>query len=71
MLGLTNQSSETVVENLIGRSFTIDESQYQVVDVRNIDGEVMVYAEPPHAKGPRRAAFRLNDIALRLDDSVA
>lgn len=59
------------MEDLVGKSYTIDESQYRVVDVRNIDGEVMIYAEPPHAKGPGRAAFRLNDIALKLSDSVA
>ncbi|MGK0222067.1 MAG: hypothetical protein ACI9ON_001305 [Limisphaerales bacterium] len=59
------------MENLVGKCFTIDESQYLVVDVRNIDGEVMVYAEPPQTKGPGRAAFRLTDIALKLNESVA
>ena len=55
------------MDSLVGRSFCIDEQDYTIVDVRNIDGDIMIYAEPPvPAKGPGRAAFRYVDIETRL-----
>ena len=52
---------------LIGKEFFIDESRYVITDERNIDGEVMVYAEPEDSRhGPGRAAFRYVDIEAKL-----
>lgn len=54
---------EIVVEHLVGKHFKVAEVEYVIVDVRNIDGETLVYAEPGVAsRGPRRAAFRYSDI---------
>ena len=61
---------ELSAQNLVGRHFNIDEADYAIVDVRNINGEVMVYAEPASgARGPGRAAFRYTDIETRLSGS--
>lgn len=56
------------MENLIGKSFQLEETQYAIVDVRNIKGDTLVYAEPASgAAGPGRAAFRYVDIESLLD----
>ena len=56
------------MQNLVGRQFTINECDYAVVDVRNIRGDAMVYAEPLNTKaGPGRAAFRYVDIEPTLN----
>lgn len=56
------------MENLVGRRFSLDETDYAIVDVRNIRGDTMVYAEPTkQAQGPGRAAFRYADIESQLD----
>jgi len=34
------------VNNLVGTNFLIDETDYRIVDERDVDGVVMVYAEP-------------------------
>ena len=34
------------MDNMIGRRFHIDQIEYSVVDVRNMSGETLVYAEP-------------------------
>ena len=59
-------------ENLMGRTFSVGEGEYRVVDVRHLSGEVMIYAESTTdgvAAGhrPRRAAFHYGDIASRLE----
>ena len=64
-----------LVEYLVGKQFRIDKTDYAIVDVRNIQGDTMIYAEPTKtASGPKRAAFRYDDIESKLDgstDSVA
>jgi hypothetical protein len=58
------------VEDLVGKKFAIDDADYAIVDVRDVDGVVMVYAEPVSgARGPGRAAFRYTDIQSQLDPS--
>ncbi len=62
------------MRELLGRTFSVAESEYRVVDVRQLSGEVMVYAEPTSEEGntdrrPRRAAFHYGDIASRLEAS--
>ncbi len=60
------------MENLVGRRFSIDDMDYAIVDVRNIHGDTMVYAEPTtKSAGPGRAAFRYVDIETRLDSDTA
>ncbi len=55
------------MNELVGKRFNLEPSDYTIVDVRNLDGEMMVYAEPPEpAKGPGRAAFRYSDIEAHL-----
>ena len=61
------------MQELVGQSFHLDDGDYQIVAVRNLKGEIMVYAEPERsrntelARGPRRAAFHYADIAPLLD----
>lgn len=60
------------MRELLGRTFSVGEGEYRVVDVRRLSGEVMVYAEPTTPdvnaqRRPRRAAFHYGDIASRLD----
>lgn len=59
------------MRELLGRTFSVAEGEYRVVDVRQLSGEVMVYAEPTARdrgadRRPRRAAFHYGDIAARL-----
>ena len=59
------------MENLVGRRFTIEDKDYAIVDVRNISGDTMVYAEPTgRSAGPGRAAFRYVDIEPRLEQNA-
>ena len=62
----------------MGRTFTVGDGEYRVVDVRQLGGEVMVYAEeliqnatPDGRRKPRRAAFHYGDIANYLDKNFA
>ena len=60
------------MRELLGRTFSVAEGEYRVVDVRQLSGEVMVYAEStakvhPTGRRPRRAAFHYGDIASRLE----
>lgn len=60
------------MQELLGRTFSVGEGEYRVVDVRQLSGELMVYAEElnPEAsdeRKPKRAAFHYGDIANRLD----
>lgn len=60
------------MENLIGKNFQLEETQYAIVDVRNIKGDTLIYAEPASgAAGPGRAAFRYVDIEPLLDSAVS
>jgi hypothetical protein len=61
------------MEHLVGKRFSIDDMDYAIVDVRNIRGDTMVYAEPTRQKpaGPGRAAFRYVDIEQRLESTNA
>ena len=58
------------MQDLLGRTFSVGKGEYRVVDVRQLSGEMMVYAEPlgeqAEARKPRRAAFHYNDIARRF-----
>ncbi len=60
------------MQDILGRTFSVGDGEYRVVDVRQLSGEVMVYAEETadreaDEKKPRRAAFHYGDIAGRLD----
>ena len=57
------------MHELLGRSFRLSELDYVIVDVVDVSGEWMVYAETHErtAATPRRAAFHLNDLH-RLSD---
>ncbi len=60
------------MDNLVGRRFSLDDTDYAIVDVRNIQGDTLVYAEPTkHAQGPGRAAFRYADIESQLVNQSA
>ena len=56
------------MRELLGHGFSVAEEQFLIVDVKNVAGEVMVYAEA-QAKllGPRRASFRYEDIAALIE----
>ena len=62
------------MQEILGRTFSVGDGEYRVVDVRQLSGEVMVYAEQTAAevtedRRPRRAAFHYGDIAARLESS--
>ena len=60
------------MEQLVGQHFSIEDVDYAIVDVRNIQGDTMVYAEPAaQAAGPGRAAFRYADIEAHLRQDAA
>jgi hypothetical protein len=70
------------MRNLIGQNFPLADRVYRIVDVRQVAGDAMIYAEPveavaaagtgghgPQAAGPARAAraaFHYRDIAAHL-----
>jgi len=68
------------MQDLVGQCFSLAEGRYRIVDVRNLAGESMIYAEKLHedrrepagpASGhrhqhPHRAAFHYNDIVEYL-----
>ena len=57
------------MNELLGKTFSVEQDNYTIVDVRKIDGEMMVYAElPGSAKGPGRAAFRFVDIEGKISE---
>lgn len=68
------------MDDLVGRSFTIADGRYRIVDVRRLSGDAMVYAELLEAgggtrepAGPRpapRTAFHYDDIVPLLDGPV-
>jgi hypothetical protein len=60
------------MQELLGRTFSVGNGEYRVVDVRQLTGELMVYAEEltstvEDQRRPKRAAFHYGDIASRLD----
>lgn len=66
------------MKDLVGRSFAIAECRYRIVDVRQLGGDALVYAEtldPGRSADPVRAgarsvartAFRYGDIAGALE----
>jgi len=60
------------MQDILGRTFSVGDGEYRVVDVRQLSGEVMVYAEQTaeevtEDRRPRRAAFHYGDIAARLE----
>ncbi|MEM7002926.1 MAG: hypothetical protein AAF529_19220 [Pseudomonadota bacterium] len=57
------------MHDLLGKEFTVEDADYRVVDIRNIDGVTMIYAEQPGSRRPLRAAFRLADLATQLEKS--
>ena len=60
------------MQEVVGKCFRVETIEFVVVDVRNIDGEVMVYADRAGLpNGPGRAAFRLSDVEGKLADSAA
>ena len=38
------------MQELLGRTFSVGEGRYRVVDVRRMSGEAMIYAEEIHAE---------------------
>ncbi|MEM7078178.1 MAG: hypothetical protein AAF513_06060 [Pseudomonadota bacterium] len=61
------------MEHLLGTHFVLQDARYAIVDVRDIAGETMIYAEPePHRSGdggPKRAVFRYRDVVGLLGGS--
>ncbi len=60
------------MHELLGRSFRLSEMDYVIVDVVDVSGEWMVYAETHERQhsGPKRAAFHLNDLHRLADLSL-
>ena len=67
------------MQELVGQVFSLADGHYRVVDVRQLSGEAMVYAEQigdetvdGGDRRPRRAAFHYGDIAgLFKDNKIA
>ncbi|MCZ6712191.1 MAG: hypothetical protein O7B25_17640 [Gammaproteobacteria bacterium] len=60
------------MQDLVGQCFSLAEGRYRIVDVRNIAGESMIYAEnlqevrEHQPRLPLRAAFHYSDIVEYL-----
>jgi hypothetical protein len=80
----TNQLGRLdVMKSLVGKNFAIAERRYRIVDVQQVGGDAMVYAEPFEAADPAtvdakavdatlsrrapRTAFHYGDIAALLE----
>ena len=64
------------MQELLGRTFSVGDGEYRVVDVRRMSGEVMVYAESlaraaSASRRPLKAAFHYGDIAARFESGDA
>ncbi len=61
------------MRELVGHTFSVADVLYLIVDVQNVAGMVMVYAEDQAKRlGPKRAAFHYDDIADLIDaDKIA
>lgn len=60
------------MQELLGRTFSVADGRYRVVDVRKLSGEAMVYAEqidqvPGGRPRPQRMAFHYGDIAKLVE----
>lgn len=67
------------MKNLVGRSFSIAEGRYRIVDVQRLGGDAMVYAELVESqsclaardggarRSPGRTAFHYGDIAPLIE----
>jgi hypothetical protein len=65
------------MRHLVGRSFAVADGRYRIVDVRQLGGDALVYAEAvlpagrtPNqrtAAAPARAAFHYQDIVALLE----
>lgn len=59
------------MQDLLGRTFSVGDGEYRVVDVRRFPGEILVYAEETELRRgdrrPKRAAFHYGDIASRFE----
>ena len=56
------------MREIVGHRFSVADVSYLIVDVLNVAGEVMVYAEVQvDQRRPRRAAFHYDDIADLID----
>ena len=63
------------MKELLGRTFSVANGRYRVVDVRQLNGEAMVYAEELETQRPKpqRMAFHYADIAdlVEKDNKIA
>lgn len=61
------------MRELVGHTFSVADVLYLIVDVQNVAGMVMVYAEDQAKRlGPKRAAFHYDDIADLINaDKIA
>ncbi len=67
-LEVGTEFKEAVVQELLGKSFKLSDLDYVIVDVIDIRGDKMVYAEARQpARGAKRAAFHLNDLHRLAD----
>ena len=63
------------LQDLVGKCFSVAEGDYRIVDVRNLAGDALVYAEKRQGlkefapSFPKRAAFHYGDIARYLAQS--
>lgn len=73
MLDPIGVSAWLFMRELVGHKFAIADVLFLIVDVQNVAGAVMVYAEDQAKRqGPKRAAFRYDDIADLIDvDKIA
>lgn len=67
------------MNDLVGKSFSVGDGEYRVVDVRKMSGESMIYAEATRPSShmprqPQRMAFHYGDIApllSKVDNNIA
>jgi hypothetical protein len=74
-----DSEGRAVMKNLVGRSFSIADGHYRIVDVQRLGGDALVYAErvervggavrgdPLVRRSPGRTAFHYGDIAALLE----
>lgn len=63
------------LQDLVGQCFSVAEGSYRIVDVRNVAGDALVYAEKLQRlkeltpSFPKRMAFHYGDIARYLGET--
>ena len=63
------------LQDLVGQCFSVAEGKYRIVDVRNVAGDPLVYAERQQRlkdftpSFPKRTAFHYGDIARYLTET--